>query len=155
MNFTIYRRDMQLEKNDRLMSTPLATLETLGGKIITFICSNKEIAGLNKKKKNIISLVPRLPLKSEGEPGIFSHVIACDLDAVDRNAPAFAYCHSTAARHGSGFIQRQRSASSAVSSACSVPAPGKRGPTGGNKQASQSRRASCRRSVASSSIGNQ
>ena len=32
--------------------TPLATLETLGGKIITFSCSSKEIAGLKKKKKN-------------------------------------------------------------------------------------------------------
>ena len=52
MNFTIYRRDMQLEKNDCLMSVHTsATLEGLGGKIITFTCSNKEIAGLNKKKK--------------------------------------------------------------------------------------------------------
>ena len=34
--------------------TPLATLETLGGKIITFTCSSKEIADLNKEK-NITS----------------------------------------------------------------------------------------------------
>ena len=32
--------------------TPLATLETLGGKIITFTCSSKERAGMNKKKNN-------------------------------------------------------------------------------------------------------
>ena len=44
MNFTIYRRDMQLEKNDRLMSVHTsATLKTLGGKIITFTCSSKKI----------------------------------------------------------------------------------------------------------------
>ena len=51
MNFTIYRRDMQLEKNDRLMScTPLATLETLGGKIITCTCSCEEIAGFKEEE---------------------------------------------------------------------------------------------------------
>ena len=33
------------------MCTPLATLETLSGKIITCTCSDKEIAG-KKKKKN-------------------------------------------------------------------------------------------------------
>ena len=56
MNFTIYHRDIQLEKNDRLMSvhTSSYTLETLGGKIITCSCSGKEIAGLKKKKKNIM-----------------------------------------------------------------------------------------------------
>ena len=44
---------MQLEKNDRLMScTHLATLETLGGKIITCTCSGEEIAGLKKKNNN-------------------------------------------------------------------------------------------------------
>ena len=38
--------------------TPLATLETLGGKIITCTCSSKEIAGLNKKKeKNIMMMM--------------------------------------------------------------------------------------------------
>ena len=66
VNFTIYRRDMQLEKNDRLRScTPLATLETLGRKIITCTCSGKEIAGLKEEYYKFVN--SRLTVFSCGE----------------------------------------------------------------------------------------
>ena len=55
MNFTIYRRDMQLDKNDRLMFVHTSIyFGDAWWKIITFTCSNMEIAGLNKRKKKKI-----------------------------------------------------------------------------------------------------
>ena len=58
MNFTIYRRDVQLEKNDRLMSVHTSSYSGAAWwKIITFTCSSKEIAGLDTKFVNSLLTV--------------------------------------------------------------------------------------------------
>ena len=65
-------------------------MDLLGSSVHTITSPVHQCEAGKGRRRELTSLIPRLPLKQqgEGEPGIFSHVTYIDLDAINRNVSA-------------------------------------------------------------------